>query len=177
MGKLPCRELTFRLVIKDTFDVDAIQQRTCKITENDLNEQLQPAALQVSWGHLRHFFTPSAYNALRENLQVLHSMVNTCQLCMVPYNGEAPIVGCDNCGYWFHFICVWLRKAPPAKRDWHCLSCRKWHIVPMFSSSLLCLLSTTVTNTDPACDFSLLQGVRLSLWKVCSWLQQCWVFW
>lgn len=90
MSKLPSRvQTTVRLAIKNTVDFDAIQQRTYKITENDLNEQLQLAALQVSWGRLRHFFTPSAYDTLQANLKVLRSVVNTCQICMIPYNGEA----------------------------------------------------------------------------------------
>ena len=48
----------------------------------------------------------------------LQSLLNTCPVCKTEYADGASMVGCDVCGYWYHFACVGLRRAPARKRDW-----------------------------------------------------------
>jgi len=73
---------------------------TRQITE----ETLHPAILQFSWICYRQFFTESAFLQLQAKLETLCTLVNTCQVCMVAYDKIAPMVGCDSCGYWFHWF-------------------------------------------------------------------------
>lgn len=46
-----------------------------------------------------------------------------CPACGQPDNGS-PMIGCDGCDGWYHWICVGITEEPGATEDWFCKSCR-----------------------------------------------------
>ncbi|XP_026497362.2 transcription initiation factor TFIID subunit 3 [Vanessa tameamea] len=46
-----------------------------------------------------------------------------CPACGRPDNGS-PMIGCDGCDGWYHWICVGITEEPGATEDWFCKSCR-----------------------------------------------------
>ncbi|XP_022113926.2 transcription initiation factor TFIID subunit 3 [Pieris rapae] len=45
-----------------------------------------------------------------------------CPACGRPDNGS-PMIGCDGCDGWYHWICVGITEEPGATEDWFCKSC------------------------------------------------------
>lgn len=45
-----------------------------------------------------------------------------CPACGRPDNGS-PMIGCDGCDGWYHWICVGITEDPGATEDWFCKSC------------------------------------------------------
>ncbi|XP_053615960.1 transcription initiation factor TFIID subunit 3 [Plodia interpunctella] len=45
-----------------------------------------------------------------------------CPACGRPDNGS-PMIGCDGCDGWYHWVCVGIREEPSATEDWFCKSC------------------------------------------------------
>lgn len=45
-----------------------------------------------------------------------------CPACGHPDNGS-PMIGCDGCDGWYHWICVGIHVAPDDSEDWYCTSC------------------------------------------------------
>lgn len=66
-----------------------------------------PSALQLS----EPFYTDSEGNK-----------VWVCPACGRPDNGT-PMIGCDGCDGWYHWICVGITVDPGASDDWFCKSC------------------------------------------------------
>ena len=118
------RESVLKNVMRDGVSVEEIMQCSKLLTVDDIKEHLQPAILQFSWTRYKQFFTEPSFAFLTSQLETLRTLVNTCPVCSVTYDGNADMVGCDSCGRWFHFCCVGLRRAPPGKRDWYCNDCK-----------------------------------------------------
>ncbi|XP_049881131.1 transcription initiation factor TFIID subunit 3-like [Pectinophora gossypiella] len=49
-----------------------------------------------------------------------------CPACGRPDNGS-PMIGCDGCDGWYHFVCVGITEEPGASEDWFCKSCLAKH--------------------------------------------------
>ncbi|KAG7309060.1 hypothetical protein JYU34_004940 [Plutella xylostella] len=45
-----------------------------------------------------------------------------CPACGRPDNGS-PMIGCDGCDGWYHWVCVGITEEPGATEDWFCKSC------------------------------------------------------
>lgn len=45
-----------------------------------------------------------------------------CPACGRPDNGS-PMIGCDGCDGWYHWVCVGITEEPGAEEDWFCKSC------------------------------------------------------
>lgn len=45
-----------------------------------------------------------------------------CPACGEPDNGS-PMIGCDGCDGWYHWVCVGITEEPGATEDWFCKSC------------------------------------------------------
>lgn len=45
-----------------------------------------------------------------------------CPACGRQDNGS-PMIGCDECDGWYHWVCVGINKEPDATEDWFCKSC------------------------------------------------------
>lgn len=45
-----------------------------------------------------------------------------CPACGQPDNGS-PMIGCDGCDGWYHWVCVGITEEPGATEDWFCKSC------------------------------------------------------
>lgn len=45
-----------------------------------------------------------------------------CPACGRPDNGS-PMIGCDGCDGWYHWVCVGITEEPGATEDWFCQSC------------------------------------------------------
>ncbi|XP_013186307.2 transcription initiation factor TFIID subunit 3 [Amyelois transitella] len=45
-----------------------------------------------------------------------------CPPCGRPDNGS-PMIGCDGCDFWYHWICVGIREEPSSTEDWFCKTC------------------------------------------------------
>ncbi|XP_059046873.1 transcription initiation factor TFIID subunit 3 [Achroia grisella] len=45
-----------------------------------------------------------------------------CPACGRPDNGS-PMIGCDGCDGWYHWLCVGISEEPGASEDWFCESC------------------------------------------------------
>ena len=112
-------------ILAEDVDVDDILNHSKQITIDDIKARLTPMVLQFMWSRHKQFFTESAYVFFCAKLEELRQLVNTCPECKVVYDDSASMVGCDGCGFWFHFSCVGLRRAPPSKRDWYCEECKK----------------------------------------------------
>lgn len=50
------------------------------------------------------------------------SQVWICPACGSVDDGS-PMIGCDGCDEWYHWICVGIHVAPDASEDWHCRVC------------------------------------------------------
>ncbi|KAM3960816.1 LOW QUALITY PROTEIN: TBP-associated factor 3 [Aphomia sociella] len=46
-----------------------------------------------------------------------------CPACARPDNGS-PMIGCDGCDGWYHWVCVGITEEPGATEDWFCRPCR-----------------------------------------------------
>ncbi|CAH0402251.1 unnamed protein product [Chilo suppressalis] len=46
-----------------------------------------------------------------------------CPACGRPDNGS-PMIGCDGCDGWYHWVCVGITEEPGATEDWFCRACR-----------------------------------------------------
>lgn len=46
-----------------------------------------------------------------------------CPACGRPDNGS-PMIGCDGCDGWYHWVCVGITEEPGATEDWFCKACR-----------------------------------------------------
>ncbi|XP_077373839.1 transcription initiation factor TFIID subunit 3 isoform X2 [Festucalex cinctus] len=45
-----------------------------------------------------------------------------CPGCDKPDDGS-PMIGCDDCDDWYHWVCVGIVTAPPADQQWFCVKC------------------------------------------------------
>ncbi|XP_028157800.1 transcription initiation factor TFIID subunit 3 [Ostrinia furnacalis] len=45
-----------------------------------------------------------------------------CPACGRPDNGS-PMIGCDGCDGWYHWVCVGITEEPGATEDWFCAGC------------------------------------------------------
>ncbi|KAL0868776.1 hypothetical protein ABMA27_008210 [Loxostege sticticalis] len=45
-----------------------------------------------------------------------------CPACGRPDNGS-PMIGCDGCDGWYHWVCVGITEEPGATEDWFCKAC------------------------------------------------------
>nr|XP_057932319.1 transcription initiation factor TFIID subunit 3 isoform X1 [Doryrhamphus excisus] len=45
-----------------------------------------------------------------------------CPGCDKPDDGS-PMIGCDDCDDWYHWLCVGILTAPPADQQWFCVKC------------------------------------------------------
>ncbi|XP_041982591.1 transcription initiation factor TFIID subunit 3 [Aricia agestis] len=45
-----------------------------------------------------------------------------CPPCGRPDNGS-PMIGCDGCDFWYHWVCVGITEEPGVTEDWFCKSC------------------------------------------------------
>ncbi|XP_061140109.1 transcription initiation factor TFIID subunit 3 [Syngnathus typhle] len=45
-----------------------------------------------------------------------------CPGCDKPDDGS-PMIGCDDCDDWYHWVCVGIVAAPPADQQWFCVKC------------------------------------------------------
>lgn len=45
-----------------------------------------------------------------------------CPACGRPDNGS-PMIGCDGCDGWYHWVCVGITEEPGASEDWFCKAC------------------------------------------------------
>lgn len=45
-----------------------------------------------------------------------------CPACGRPDNGS-PMIGCDGCDGWYHWVCVGITEEPGASEDWFCHAC------------------------------------------------------
>ncbi|XP_077424581.1 transcription initiation factor TFIID subunit 3 isoform X2 [Vanacampus margaritifer] len=45
-----------------------------------------------------------------------------CPGCDKPDDGS-PMIGCDDCDDWYHWVCVGMVTAPPADQQWFCVKC------------------------------------------------------
>ncbi|ESN95660.1 hypothetical protein HELRODRAFT_86461, partial [Helobdella robusta] len=45
-----------------------------------------------------------------------------CPTCGFPDNGT-PMIGCDRCDDWYHWVCVNITKEPPTEMNWYCVRC------------------------------------------------------
>ncbi|XP_052757958.1 transcription initiation factor TFIID subunit 3 [Galleria mellonella] len=45
-----------------------------------------------------------------------------CPACGRPDNGS-PMIGCDGCDGWYHWVCVGITEEPGASEDWFCSAC------------------------------------------------------
>lgn len=55
-----------------------------------------------------------------------------CPACGQPDNGS-PMIGCDGCDGWYHWICVGITEEPGATEDWFCKSCRAKRAAMVFA--------------------------------------------
>lgn len=46
-----------------------------------------------------------------------------CPVCNFPDIGD-PMIGCDKCDSWFHYICVGITTPPADDQKWFCFNCR-----------------------------------------------------
>jgi hypothetical protein len=47
-----------------------------------------------------------------------------CPACKRPDDGS-PMIGCDHCDQWFHWLCVGIQVAPGDHEKWFCRRCKK----------------------------------------------------
>lgn len=52
----------------------------------------------------------------------LGAKIWVCPACGRPDNGS-PMIGCDGCDGWYHWVCVGITEEPGATEDWFCKSC------------------------------------------------------
>ncbi|XP_047660314.1 transcription initiation factor TFIID subunit 3 isoform X2 [Tachysurus fulvidraco] len=45
-----------------------------------------------------------------------------CPGCNKPDDGS-PMIGCDECDDWYHWLCVGISTAPPEDQPWYCVKC------------------------------------------------------
>lgn len=58
-----------------------------------------------------------------------------CPACGRPDNGS-PMIGCDGCDGWYHWVCVGITEEPGASEDWFCQGCiSKLGTMPLSSVS------------------------------------------
>ncbi|GBP34001.1 Transcription initiation factor TFIID subunit 3 [Eumeta japonica] len=55
-------------------------------------------------------------------LDELGNKIWVCPACQRPDNGS-PMIGCDGCDGWYHWVCVGITEEPGAAEDWFCRSC------------------------------------------------------
>jgi len=123
VAKVHPKEVVLKYVAKDYVSIEDVVHLRTKIDANDIKTELPKEVLQVSWNRYKHLFTTAAFDLLTAVQKGLQNMLNTCPVCKIEYADGASMVGCDVCGYWYHFACVGLRRAPPRKRDWFCPAC------------------------------------------------------
>ncbi|KAJ0172341.1 hypothetical protein K1T71_012314 [Dendrolimus kikuchii] len=89
-------------------------------------------------GHVEHFddddvvestATPSADKGEQSPLPTPYyvdeqgNQIWVCPACGRPDNGS-PMIGCDGCDGWYHWVCVGITEEPGASEDWFCKTCR-----------------------------------------------------
>ncbi|XP_071140923.1 transcription initiation factor TFIID subunit 3-like isoform X2 [Mytilus edulis] len=45
-----------------------------------------------------------------------------CPTCKMPDDGS-PMIGCDICDDWYHWVCVGIKEDPPEDQSWYCTKC------------------------------------------------------
>ncbi|XP_065316920.1 uncharacterized protein LOC135925491 isoform X3 [Gordionus sp. m RMFG-2023] len=57
-----------------------------------------------------------------------------CPACTHPDDGS-PMIGCDSCDDWYHWVCVNITEAPAENENWYCSRCLAKSIISSYSSS------------------------------------------
>jgi hypothetical protein len=47
--------------------------------------------------------------------------------CRLKWDGVAPMLECDGCGEWFHFVCVSIDPALHVPKEFYCIACEDVH--------------------------------------------------